>query len=35
MLETQVSVIFVNYKGRPWMKGLLENQPCHDRKPSS
>lgn len=22
----QVSVIFVNYKGRPWMKGLLENQ---------
>merc|ERR1712039_264027 len=21
------SVIFVNYKGRPWMKGLLENQP--------
>jgi len=23
----QISVIFVNYKGRPWMKGLLENQP--------
>lgn len=23
----QVSVLFVNYKGRPWMKGLLENQP--------
>lgn len=29
LVETaqQVSVIFVNYKGRPWMKGLLENQP--------
>lgn len=23
----QISVLFVNYKGRPWMKGLLENQP--------
>jgi len=23
----QISVMFVNYKGRPWMKGLLENQP--------
>merc|ERR1711957_482889 len=22
----QIAVIFVNYKGRPWMKGLLENQ---------
>jgi len=29
LVETsqQVSVIFVNYKGRPWMKGMLENQP--------
>jgi cation-transporting ATPase 13A1 len=29
LVETsqQISVIFVNYKGRPWMKGLLENQP--------
>merc|ERR1712196_318065 len=29
LMETsqQISVIFVNYKGRPWMKGLLENQP--------
>jgi len=29
LVETtqQVSVLFVNYKGRPWMKGLLENQP--------
>mmetsp|Transcript_62322 Transcript_62322/g.190446 ORF Transcript_62322/g.190446 Transcript_62322/m.190446 type:complete len:1465 (-) Transcript_62322:85-4479(-) len=29
LVETaqQVSVVFVNYKGRPWMKGLLENQP--------
>jgi cation-transporting ATPase 13A1 len=23
----QVAVILVNYKGRPWMKGVLENQP--------
>merc|ERR1719353_1896896 len=23
----QIAVIFVNYKGRPWMKGVLENQP--------
>lgn len=23
----QISVLFVNYKGQPWMKGLLENQP--------
>merc|ERR1711907_297578 len=29
LVETsqQISVIFVNYKGRPWMKGILENQP--------
>jgi cation-transporting ATPase 13A1 len=29
LVETsqQIAVIFVNYKGRPWMKGLLENQP--------
>merc|ERR1719383_1670051 len=29
LVETsqQVAVIFVNYKGQPWMKGLLENQP--------
>lgn len=29
LIETsqQVAVIFVNYKGRPWMKGILENQP--------
>jgi len=29
LVETsqQISVIFVNYKGRPWMKGMLENQP--------
>merc|ERR1711988_702822 len=29
LVETsqQISVIFVNYKGRPWMKGLLETQP--------
>jgi hypothetical protein len=29
LVETaqQISVFFVNYKGRPWMKGLLENQP--------
>merc|ERR1719436_462025 len=29
LVETsqQVAVIVVNYKGRPWMKGLLENQP--------
>merc|ERR1711972_213746 len=28
LLETsqQIAVIFVNYKGRPWMKGMLENQ---------
>lgn len=28
LVETsqQVSVFFVNYKGRPWMKGMLENQ---------
>merc|ERR1712054_739589 len=23
----QIAVIMVNYKGRPWMKGVLENQP--------
>jgi cation-transporting ATPase 13A1 len=23
----QIAVILVNYKGRPWMKGVLENQP--------
>ena len=22
----QIAVLFVNYKGRPWMKGMLENQ---------
>eukprot|EP00463_Aulacantha_scolymantha_P006186 TRINITY_DN7753_c0_g1_i1.p1 TRINITY_DN7753_c0_g1~~TRINITY_DN7753_c0_g1_i1.p1 ORF type:complete len:179 (+),score=15.62 TRINITY_DN7753_c0_g1_i1:142-678(+) len=22
-----ISVLFVNYKGRPWMKGVLENHP--------
>mmetsp|Transcript_40899 Transcript_40899/g.96048 ORF Transcript_40899/g.96048 Transcript_40899/m.96048 type:complete len:1481 (+) Transcript_40899:98-4540(+) len=29
LVETaqQISVMFVNYKGQPWMKGLLENQP--------
>jgi len=29
LVETsqQISVIIVNYKGRPWMKGILENQP--------
>jgi len=29
LVETsqQISVIIVNYKGRPWMKGVLENQP--------
>merc|ERR1712070_1138904 len=29
LVETsqQIAVIFVNYKGRPWMKGMLENQP--------
>jgi len=29
LMETsqQIAVIFVNYKGRPWMKGMLENQP--------
>eukprot|EP00927_Polykrikos_kofoidii_P070684 TRINITY_DN67092_c0_g1_i1.p1 TRINITY_DN67092_c0_g1~~TRINITY_DN67092_c0_g1_i1.p1 ORF type:complete len:1491 (-),score=364.92 TRINITY_DN67092_c0_g1_i1:51-4337(-) len=29
LVETsqKVAVIFVNYKGRPWMKGILENQP--------
>mmetsp|Transcript_4625 Transcript_4625/g.8342 ORF Transcript_4625/g.8342 Transcript_4625/m.8342 type:complete len:1474 (-) Transcript_4625:187-4608(-) len=29
LVETsqQISVILVNYKGRPWMKGVLENQP--------
>lgn len=28
LVETsqQVAVLFVNYKGQPWMKGLLENQ---------
>jgi len=28
LIETsqQVSVLFVNYKGQPWMKGILENQ---------
>merc|ERR1719502_2051858 len=28
LVETsqQVSVLFVNYKGQPWMKGMLENQ---------
>jgi len=28
LVETsqQVSVLFVNYKGQPWMKGILENQ---------
>jgi len=29
LVETSqmVAVLFVNYKGRPWMKGLLENHP--------
>jgi cation-transporting ATPase 13A1 len=29
LVETsqQISVVLVNYKGRPWMKGVLENQP--------
>ena len=29
LVETSqmIAVLFVNYKGRPWMKGLLENQP--------
>mmetsp|Transcript_43111 Transcript_43111/g.99299 ORF Transcript_43111/g.99299 Transcript_43111/m.99299 type:complete len:1493 (-) Transcript_43111:148-4626(-) len=29
LVETaqQISVMFVNYKGHPWMKGMLENQP--------
>lgn len=26
-VSQQISVLFVNYKGRPWMKGMLENQP--------
>jgi len=25
-VSQQVSVMFVNYKGRPWMRGMLENQ---------
>jgi len=25
-VSQQISVLFVNYKGRPWMKGMLENQ---------
>jgi len=29
LVETSqmISVLFVNYKGRPWMKGILENHP--------
>lgn len=29
LVETsqQISVLFVNYKGQPWMRGMLENQP--------
>lgn len=25
-VSQQISVLFVNYKGRPWMRGMLENQ---------